>query len=66
MKISLKINGMHCSSCAQLIEEELDEKVNSVSVSVLDKKAIIDFDEKKITLKQIKEIITKLGYKTEI
>jgi len=62
-KKTIKIEGMHCGSCAQIIEEELSDKVKSVIVSVMDKKATIDFDENKISLNQIKETIGKLGYK---
>ncbi len=62
MKAIIQIRGMHCGSCAQLIKEELEGKVNSVSVSVVDKKAEVDFDEKKVSAKQIAELISKLGY----
>lgn len=47
-----------------LIENELKDKsgVKKVSVSYASEKAEIDFDEKKISEKKIKEIIKKLGY----
>ncbi len=66
MKTTIQVNGMHCSACAKLIEEELEGKVNSVSVSVVGKKAVVDFDEKKITAKQIAEAISKIGYQAKI
>jgi copper chaperone CopZ len=62
-KITVQINGMHCSSCARLIEGELADKVKSVKVSVVDKNAKIEFDEKKLKEKEILDIISELGYK---
>ena len=59
------IKGMHCNSCAQLIENELKEKVNHISVSYAKEQAEIDFNPEKISGKEIKEIIKKLGYEVE-
>lgn len=53
---------MHCNSCAMLIEKELEDKVNSIKVNYSNEKAEIDFDEDKISEKEIKETIKKLGY----
>ncbi|MEN7982457.1 MAG: sulfite exporter TauE/SafE family protein [Nanoarchaeota archaeon] len=64
-KKEFKIKGMHCNSCAQLIENSLKEKVNSISVNYSKEKAEVDFDEDKISLKEIKNKIKKLGYETE-
>jgi len=61
MKINLNIKGMHCKSCVKLIESEFQDKVNSIKVEE-NGKATIDFDEKKISEKKIKEIIRELGY----
>ena len=62
MKKTFKIKGMHCNSCAQLIENELKEKVNKVKASYANETAEIDFDESKISEKEIKEQIKNLGY----
>jgi sulfite exporter TauE/SafE/copper chaperone CopZ len=62
MKKIFKIEGMNCNSCAHLIETELKDKVEKVSVSYSDEKAEIEFDENKITEEQIISDITKLGY----
>jgi len=61
MKINLNIKGMHCKSCSKLIEAELEDKVNKIQVQESGS-AIIDFDEKKISLQKIKDIIKELGY----
>jgi uncharacterized protein len=65
MKKTFQIKGMHCNSCAMNIENELKEKVNSIKVSYSKEKAEIDFDENKISEKEIKESIKKLGYDIE-
>ncbi len=62
MKKTYKIKGMHCNSCCLLIENELKDRVNSVKASYKDGKAEIEFDPKKISEKEIKEKIEKLGY----
>ncbi len=62
MKKTFKIEGMHCNSCAQLIENNLKDKVNSIFVSYSKGKAEIDFDPEKISEEQIKEKIKDLGY----
>ena len=61
MRTNLNIKGMHCKSCIKLIENELKDKVNKVQVQE-NGIATIDFDEKKISLQKIKEIIKELGY----
>ncbi len=62
MKKTFKIKGMHCSSCANLIENSLKDKVNNISISFSKEEAEIDFDESKISEKEIIEKIKELGY----
>ncbi len=50
-------------SCKKLIEMELSDKVNKISIDVNSGKVEIDFSEDKISEKEIIETITKLGYK---
>ena len=63
MKKTYKIQGMHCSSCAKMIEMEFEDRVNKISASYEKGTVEIDFDEKKIAEKEIVQIIGKLGYK---
>lgn len=63
MKKTFRIEGMHCNSCAKLIEGELSGKVGKISVSFENKKAEIDFDENLISEDEIKKAIKGLGYK---
>ncbi len=60
-----KIEGMHCESCKKIIEMELKDKVNKISVNLKENNAEVDFDEKKINDRQIAELIIKLGYKVK-
>lgn len=65
MKITLKISGMHCTSCSKLVESELEDNRISSKVDFASGKAIIDFDPKKISEDKIKSLIKNLGYKVE-
>lgn len=67
-RVSLELAGMHCSSCAGLIERHLKktEGVVTVSVNFAAEKALVSFDEKKINENGIIEAVKKAGYKAEI
>ncbi len=64
MKKIFKITGMHCNSCANLIEESLKELdgVKSVSASYSKGKAEVEFDSDKVSEQKIKAVIEKHGY----
>jgi Cu+-exporting ATPase len=64
-KIILKISGMHCTSCAAVIENTLKKEkgIKSVNVNFATEKAYLEFDEIKISIARIKKIIEKLGYR---
>lgn len=64
-KIQLRVEGMHCSSCAQNIEKKIRKEngVKDVSVSYAAKRASIDFDPGKIDGQRFAGIIKKMGYK---
>lgn len=65
MQTKLKVVGMHCKSCEELIKEDLSD-IN-VKAEVNHKTGIVnlEFDEKQIKLDKIKAVIEKLGYKIE-
>ncbi|MHB8903553.1 MAG: urease accessory protein UreH domain-containing protein [Patescibacteria group bacterium] len=65
MKTTIKIKGMHCNSCSRLIEDDLKDRVDSVSASYSKGEAKVDFNESKISQKEIEEKIKKLGYEIE-
>jgi sulfite exporter TauE/SafE/copper chaperone CopZ len=58
----IKIKGMTCNSCAMLIEKTLKDKVSNVSASFSREEVKVDFDENKISEKEIVNEIEKLGY----
>ncbi len=66
-KITLKISGMHCGSCAMNIDGELEDtgKVVSVSTSYAKQQTEVEFDPALISEEEIKVIIGKVGYAAE-
>jgi Cu+-exporting ATPase len=64
-KITLKIQGMHCTSCAVNIETYLKKKakLERVSVNYVTETARVEYDPKKISLEKIKNYIQDLGYR---
>ncbi|MFQ6054417.1 MAG: heavy metal translocating P-type ATPase [Methanosarcinales archaeon] len=63
-KITLGIEGMHCASCAQNIENGLCklDGVNKASVNFAIEKATVEYDPSKIELKNIEKAIVDVGY----
>jgi Cu+-exporting ATPase len=63
-KIVLKVKGMHCASCAILIDKLLSKQagVAAVSTSYGAQKVALEFDEAQISLEQIDAFVNKLGY----
>lgn len=60
----LKITGMTCAACAKAVERvtrKLDG-VQSSNVNIATEKLNIEFDEKKVSLARIIEVIEKAGY----
>lgn len=68
-KITLKIKGMHCTSCAMNIDgdlEDLVDGVKSADTSYAKEKVEVEFDENKVKIDQIIKQITKTGYQAEV
>src|SRR3989338_334254 len=63
-KIVLKVKKMHCASCSVLIDKLLGKQpgIISIKTSYGAEKTAIEFDESKISLEKIDELINKLGY----
>lgn len=63
-KVVLQILGMHCSACAQRIEDALSrvDGVSEVRVSFASKEAFVKFDSERINLEGIKRVIKEVGY----
>ena len=63
-KITVPIKGMHCASCALVIEKTLKktEGVNEVKVNYGTEKATIEYDKDKVSLTKMSDFIKPLGY----
>lgn len=67
-RTNLSLFGMHCSSCANIIERSLKKVpgVNSASVNFAAEKANVVFDESKVNTQDLIEAVSKAGYKAEL
>jgi Cu+-exporting ATPase len=67
-KTTLQLTGMHCSSCAGIIERELKktEGVVTSNVNFATEKAIISYDDSKVSEDGLVEAVKKSGYKAEV
>lgn len=64
IKKEFAIQGMHCASCAILIEQALQENtgIEKAQVNYAAQKASVTFEEEKINTEKIIEIVKKTGY----
>jgi len=64
VKKKLKIQGMHCTSCAMNIDFNLEdlEGVKSAKTSYAKQELEVEFDEEKIDNQKIIQTIKKTGY----
>mgnify|MGYP001609631013 CR=1 FL=1 len=65
VKTKLKIEGMHCSSCAMNIDFDLEDLdgVLAVKTSYAREETEVEFDPEKLQLEEILKQIQKTGYK---
>lgn len=68
IKKQLKIEGMHCSSCAMNIDFDLEELagVHAVKTNYARAQTDVEFDETKIDLNTILKQIQKSGYQVSV
>lgn len=64
LKIKLKIDGMHCASCASNIERSLKKipEVKEANVSLMLKKGMVE-SEKEISDEELRKAVSRAGYK---
>jgi len=67
-KTEISIKGMHCSSCTTMVKEALTDTngVKDATVDLKTAKAVVSFDEKLVTEKQLIDIIKKEGYDAKL
>lgn len=68
VKKKLKIEGMHCTSCAMNVDFDLEdlEGIKSAKTSYAKGECEIEFDEEKLTEEIIVKTIQKTGYRAQI
>lgn len=65
VKKKLKIEGMHCSSCAMNIDFDLED-VDGIKVaktSYAKQESEVEYDEEKVNIDEIVKTVEKTGYK---
>ncbi len=65
---SLSLSGMHCASCATIIERSLNKVpgVKKASVNFSSEKALVYFEDNKNDIPAVLAAVTKAGYKAEM
>ena len=63
-KLILKIQGMHCASCAATIENKLRKEngIKSVNVNFATEKAYLEIDPAITSIGKVQKVIQNLGY----
>lgn len=64
MKQTIPVIGMACSACSANVEKKLNELngINTASVSLPGRSALVDYDPETISLEQMKAAINGIGY----
>jgi len=66
-KLRFKVEGMHCTSCALLIDEELEETkgIRQSKTNYARQVSEVEFDEQQVNEVKIRSIISQIGYKAQ-
>jgi len=66
--VTFTIPQMHCSSCIWLLENlyKLNEGINHSEVNFLKKELTIRYNHKKISLKELVQLLASIGYEPQI
>ena len=67
-KVTFYIPAIHCSSCLYLLENlhRLNPAIERSQVDFLKKQVSITFQQQKVSLRQIAELVTSLGYEPSV
>ncbi len=67
-RVDIAISGMHCASCATIISRALGKKegVVDANVNFSTARATVNFDDKKVSVTDLVEVITKAGYTGDV
>jgi copper chaperone CopZ len=61
-KKTYTIEGMHCTSCAMVIESDLEDIGVNATCSYAKQSLDVEFDETKVSDEQIHDVVKKSGY----
>lgn len=66
-EVCLKIKGMHCEGCSTRLTKILNNQagIGNAKVSLEDAKAEIKYDDNKIELDEIREVVVYAGFEAE-
>lgn len=64
--VTIRVEGMHCGGCAESIAKKLKATagVEDVRVTFEKKETWVKFDDEKISVAQIRDVIHSTGFKT--
>lgn len=64
-KSTIKVDGMKCAKCSGSVEKALKatDGVEKVEISLQEKEVVVEYDDAKVTEAQLREVITKTGFK---
>lgn len=62
IKKTYKVEGMHCASCAAVIEADLEDAGVNASCSYAKQTIGVEFDEAKVKEEKIKAVVAESGY----
>ncbi len=62
VKKTYKLKGMHCTSCAMVIEGELEDIGANAKCSYAKEVVDVEFDESKLSEEAIRKTIQSAGY----
>ena len=63
--VTIKVEGMHCGGCASSVTKALKatEGVEDVQVSFEKGEAVVKYDDQKVTVAKLREVIKGTGFK---
>ncbi|MEK3785092.1 MULTISPECIES: copper ion binding protein [Paenibacillus] len=61
-QVTLNVEGMSCNHCVQAVERAVKEAGAEAKVNLEAKTVLVDFDESKISIGEIKHAIEDQGY----
>lgn len=64
MKTTLKVSGMHCNGCSTNLEKMLNKRAGVIfaKVSLEDAAAVVEYDEGKVDLDGLREVVENCGF----